>query len=153
MFVGIGVGVGRQRFAPNYIKTLMKEYIKRVTLDGGIVESIKCFGDFAKAFGAYKPPVSIAATNIQSTSFVANWKQYSGAKYYLLDVSLTDAFTSFVTQVKVDAPSTSYLVTGLTPNTTYYYRVRASTDDYVFAYVNWEDNYENWNEITTNWNY
>lgn len=149
--IGNIIGAGRSRIS--YAKKISNEYRDRVLADGGTVESLACFTSFASSWDAYQPPICIAATDLQSTSFVANWKPYKNAIYYLLDVSTTDGFTSFVTKVKVDAPSTSYLVTGLTPNTTYYYRVRASLDNYVFAYVNWEDNYENWNEITTTWNY
>ncbi len=77
-------------------------------------------------------PVATAATGIGTTSFTANWETYGGAAYYLLDVSLNSSFSTFVLQGKiVVAPDTSYLVTGLTPDTTYYYRVRASTDPFL----------------------
>jgi hypothetical protein len=69
------------------------------------------------------------ATGIGFTSFTANWNSFSGAQYYLLDVSTSSSFTTFVYQDQVVlAPTTSYVVIGLTENTTYYYRVRASTD-------------------------
>lgn len=67
------------------------------------------------------------ATGIGATSFTANWNPYSGAQYYLLDVSTSSSFSSFILQNQV-VSTNSYLVTGLTANTTYYYRVRASTD-------------------------
>jgi hypothetical protein len=76
------------------------------------------------------------ATGIGATSFTANWNPYSGAQYYLLDVSTSSSFSSFILQNQV-VSTNSYLVTGLTANTTYYYRVRASTDpdpDYVSFY-------------------
>ena len=72
------------------------------------------------------------ATGIGTTSFTANWNAFSGAQYYLLDVSLSSSFSTFVYQDQVVlAPTTAYVVIGLTENTTYYYRVRASTDVYI----------------------
>lgn len=70
-------------------------------------------------------PVATAATGVGSTSFTANWNAFSGASYYLLDVSLSSSFSTFVLQNTVTT-ATSYVVTGLTSNTTYYYRVRAA---------------------------
>jgi hypothetical protein len=72
-------------------------------------------------------PVAIAATGVGTTSFTANWEAYSGAYLYLLDVSESSDFSTFVYQNQVIyAPTTSYVVIGLNSNTTYYYRVRAS---------------------------
>lgn len=82
--------------------------------------------------GAVIAPVAIAATGIGETSFTANWNAFAGAQYYLLDVSTSPSFSSFVLQDEVViAPTTSYVVIGLTANTTYYYRLRASTDAYI----------------------
>ena len=82
-------------------------------------------------------PTATAATSIGSTSFTANWNAFSGANYYLLDVSLSSSFSTFVLQDAV-AVTNSYNVTGLTSNTTYYYRVRAVTgsDSDAMAFVN-----------------
>ncbi len=77
-------------------------------------------------------PVATAATGVGETSFTANWNAFAGASYYLLDVSTSSSFSSFVLQDQVVfAPTTAYVVIGLTANTTYYYRLRASTDPYV----------------------
>ena len=95
-------------------------------------------GNRAAAFGgtAVVVPVATAATSIGSTSFTANWNAFSGANYYLLDVSLSSSFSTFVLQDTV-VLTTSYNVTGLTSNTTYYYRVRAVTgsDSDAMAFV------------------
>lgn len=73
-------------------------------------------------------PVATAATGVGSTSFTANWNAFSGASYYLLDVSLNSSFSSFVGSYhNFVVLSTSQLVSGLTASTTYYYRVRAVT--------------------------
>jgi hypothetical protein len=71
-------------------------------------------------------PVATAATGVGDTSFTANWDAFAGAQYYLLDVSISPSFSSFVLQDQV-VYTNSYAVTGLTSNTTYYYRLRAST--------------------------
>jgi hypothetical protein len=74
-------------------------------------------------------PVATAATGVGATSFTANWNAYTGAVVYLLDVSESSDFSTFVYEdQQVNAPTTSYVVIGLNPNTTYYYRVRASTE-------------------------
>lgn len=74
-------------------------------------------------------PVATAATGVGQTSFTANWEAYTGAVVYLLDVSTSPSFDTFIYQnQQVNAPTTSYVVIGLEPNTTYYYRVRASTE-------------------------
>ncbi|NBW37566.1 MAG: hypothetical protein EBR30_21630 [Cytophagia bacterium] len=70
-------------------------------------------------------PVATAATGVSDTSFTANWNAFAGASYYLLDVSLSSSFSTFVLQNTVTT-ATSYVVTGLTSSTTYYYRVRAA---------------------------
>ena len=72
-------------------------------------------------------PVATAATGIGETSFTANWNAYTGADYYLLDVSEFSNFSTFVYEDQIVlAPNTSYVVIGLNPNTTYYYRIRAN---------------------------
>jgi len=81
-------------------------------------------------------PVATAATGIGDTSFTANWNAYTGALYYLLDVSTSPTFNTFILQdQQVNTPLTSYLVTGLTPNTTYYYRLRAFVGSSVFEFT------------------
>ena len=80
-------------------------------------------------------PVAIAATGVGQTSFTANWEAYSGAIYYLLDVSEFSDFSTFVYENEiVYAPNTSYVVIGLESNTTYYYRVRAAVEADVQAF-------------------
>ena len=86
-------------------------------------------------------PVATAATGVGQTSFTANWNAYSGATYYLLDVSESSDFSTFVYEdQQVNAPSTSYVVIGLNSNTTYYYRVRASDGALPFQFSVKTDN-------------
>jgi len=73
-------------------------------------------------------PVTNAATAITSTGFTANWTAVGGATNYLLDVSTSPSFGSFVAGyngLNVGNVLTS-VVTGLTCGTLYYYRVRAA---------------------------
>lgn len=72
-------------------------------------------------------PVAITATGVGATGFTANWVASSGATGYRLDVATDSAFLSLVSgysNLNVNSV-TSYNVTGLALNTTYYFRVRA----------------------------
>jgi len=75
----------------------------------------------------YGPPVANPATNITTTSFIAQWTKETGITDYKLDVATDAGFTAFVTgyqdkSVGILGYST---VSGVSPSTTYYYRVRA----------------------------
>ena len=61
------------------------------------------------------------------SSFMASWQGVSGAKGYLLDVSTSSAFDSYVDGYHdLDVgDATERVVTGLNQGTTYYYRARA----------------------------
>ncbi len=61
------------------------------------------------------------------SSFMAMWPSVTGAKGYLLDVSTSSSFDSFVDGYhNLDVgDATGRVVTGLSRGTTYYYRVRA----------------------------
>lgn len=72
-------------------------------------------------------PVTIAATSVTQTGFTANWGTSIGATGYLLDISTDTNFTSYLSGFNsLDVGGlTSYVVNGLNPGVTYYYRVRA----------------------------
>jgi hypothetical protein len=72
-------------------------------------------------------PVANDPGSVTSSAFAANWSSSVGATGYRLDVSASSAFDSFVAGYNdLDAGNvTSSAVTGLSANTTYYYRVRA----------------------------
>ena len=72
-------------------------------------------------------PSAQSATNVTSSSFTAHWSNVSGATDYRLDVATDSSFINYVLGYQnLDAGNvTSSPVTGLSANTTYYYRVRA----------------------------
>jgi len=70
-------------------------------------------------------PVATAATSIIPNSFIANWSTVVGASSYRLDVALTSDFSNMTYYNNYYVDSNSNSVTGTSPNTTYYYRVRA----------------------------
>lgn len=72
-------------------------------------------------------PTANPATNVTTNSFTANWSGSTGATGYRLDVSTSNTFSSFVSGYNnLDVGNvTNRSVTGLSANTTYFYRVRA----------------------------
>lgn len=74
-------------------------------------------------------PTLKAPTGVVTNSFTANWDEGIGVTGYQLDVSINDAFTSFVTgynNLSVPGAATvSTNITNLTAGSAYYYRVRA----------------------------
>ena len=81
------------------------------------------------------PPVVADPDSVQLTSFRASWSGSANAESYLLDVAIDVGFKNLVAGFNArEIVGTSQSVTGLQPNTTYYYRVKAkglgSTSDY-----------------------
>jgi phosphodiesterase/alkaline phosphatase D-like protein len=72
-------------------------------------------------------PTANAASTVTNTGFVANWSNTDGATGYRLDVSISSTFVSFVAGFQnLDVGNViSKSVTGLSANTTHYYRLRA----------------------------
>ena len=71
-------------------------------------------------------PVALAASNLGSTGFTANWSAAAGATSYRLDVATDNAFANLVAgyqNLDVGA-ALSINVTGLTASTPYVYRIR-----------------------------
>ncbi len=76
-------------------------------------------------------PVATAASGITDIAFNANWAVSSGATGYYLDVATDSLFTIPVSGFinKSVGNVTTYQVIGLSPNTKYYYRVRANNSN------------------------
>ncbi|MHC4499151.1 MAG: DUF2341 domain-containing protein, partial [Planctomycetota bacterium] len=111
-----------------------QDYYFRVTRDDGTTDNFTypaLLDDYPKAtltVTVPAAPVATAATNIQATSFSANWNASTGATGYRLDVATDSGFTSFVTgyeDLDVGNVTTYSVSSNITAGTTYYYRVRA----------------------------
>jgi phosphodiesterase/alkaline phosphatase D-like protein len=72
-------------------------------------------------------PTAQNATQVKATSFTARWRSVGGAAGYRLDVATDPAFGNYVAGYQnLDVGNvTSRNVAALTPNTNYYYRLRA----------------------------
>ena len=71
-------------------------------------------------------PKANAATNISASTFFANWHLTEVATGYSLDVATNSTFNSYIEGYKNKITTFNFApVSGLSPNTTYYYRVRA----------------------------
>jgi endo-1,4-beta-xylanase len=82
-------------------------------------------------------PIANAPTDISNSGFKAKWTFVSNSKSYLLDVSTSDKFETFVTNYNSKAVTDlNEIVIGLTAGTQYYYRVRAKSDDQTSGYSN-----------------
>lgn len=74
------------------------------------------------------PPIATDASNLQSTSFSANWNSASGATEYELDVALDSSFHNIVSgynSLNVDNVTTYPVINNIFPNTQYFYRIKA----------------------------
>lgn len=73
-------------------------------------------------------PDALTATEVETRSFIANWGQVDRVEAYLLDVSTDSLFTSFIPDFRnrVIRSSLSAIVDELSPNTTYFYRLRGA---------------------------
>jgi len=82
-----------------------------------------------------RAPVALAASDVETRSFAANWEVASGASGYLLDLSRDNSFDSFVQGYnnRTTGNVTFYLISDASPGTDYYYRVRAEVDGLVSA--------------------
>ena len=80
-------------------------------------------------------PVALAASDVETRSFKANWEVIDGAEQYYFDLSIDSTFSSFIPgyeRLKTGL-TTSLDITPVQPGTTYYYRVRAGRDDLIGA--------------------
>src|SRR6185437_7780722 len=75
------------------------------------------------------PMETVSSASPTRSSFMATWPSVNDARGYLLDVSTSNAFDSYVKGYQgLDVGNVNgRAVTGLNPGTTYYYRVRPYT--------------------------
>ena len=72
-----------------------------------------------------QPPGSLLAAAVSSSSIILNWSDQSGGKATFSVERSTSTTAAFVRVSSVPAGTISFTDTGLTPSTTYYYRVAA----------------------------
>lgn len=101
------------------------------TLSDGTLAGFALSGtssNWVESYGILRP-ATVAATALTKVSFTANWSApafTTAPTAYFLDVSSDSGFASGTVISNTNVGNvTSYSVTGLLPNTTYYYRVRA----------------------------
>jgi hypothetical protein len=95
----------------------------------GLQEGLQKLIEFRNANEITPPIEAVSSAPPTRSSFMATWLSVSGAKGYFLDVSTSNSFSSYVDDYHdLDVGNVSgRVVTGLSPGTTYYYRVRAVT--------------------------
>jgi len=102
-------------------------YRVRAYNTGGISTNSGVINQATLPATASEVPTVTVATVITATAFTANWGAVIGADGYVLDVAFDNGFTSMVTGYTTQNVGnvTSIVVSGLTPGTTYHYRVRS----------------------------
>lgn len=118
-----------------------KAYQYRVRSSDGITLSGN--SNIVTALTLTLAPATLLATQVTENSFIANWSPVAGASGYYLDVvarddSFTSQFLNGYTNLDVAGSSnSSQVITGLSPYTSYYYRIRAynATGSSVFSNI------------------
>jgi beta-glucanase (GH16 family) len=100
-------------------------YYARVrAVNSGGTSASSTTGTQATTASAPSVPATPTFSSVSSTGFTVNWVAVSGATSYRLDVSTSSTFATYFSQ-NLTVSGTSQAVTGLSPGTTYYARVRA----------------------------
>ena len=104
----------------------MYDFFSNTRIQGG-TQDIGAYESGGTGGGAPATPVANAATNITSTGFSANWGASANATSYIIDISTVSTFATFVNgySAKNVGDVTTLVITGLSANTDYFYRVRA----------------------------
>lgn len=96
-----------------------------------------CSKDDNEAVAALEAPIANAPKDVNDHGFRAKWNYVSNSKSYLLDVSTTENFTSFVPNYNAKpVTDLNEVVAGLNGGTQYYYRIRAKSETEISGYSN-----------------
>ncbi|WP_428232553.1 endo-1,4-beta-xylanase [Flavobacterium sp.] len=96
-----------------------------------------CSKDDNVVASTLETPIANAPKDVNDTGFKAKWNYVSHAKSYLLDVSTTQNFDSFVTNYNAKpVTDLNEVVVGLKGGTQYFYRVRAKNETGISEYSN-----------------
>lgn len=77
-------------------------------------------------------PLALPASNITNSGASANWGAVAGVTTFLLDVSTSENFGSFVAGYEdLEVTGTTEAITGLAASTTYYFRLRSKVGNVV----------------------
>ncbi|TDW49170.1 endo-1,4-beta-xylanase [Flavobacterium sp. 270] len=96
-----------------------------------------CSKDDNETAANLETPIANAPKDVNDNGFKAKWNYVSNSKSYLLDVSTTENFASFVPNYNAKpVTDLNEVVVGLTGGTKYYYRVRAKSDTEISDYSN-----------------
>jgi endo-1,4-beta-xylanase len=96
-----------------------------------------CSKDDNDAVDTLETPLANAPKDVTDNGFKAKWNYVSHSKSYLLDVSTTENFATFVSNYNSkEVTDLNEVVVGLTGGTQYYYRVRAKTGTQISDYSN-----------------
>ncbi|TAE73784.1 MAG: hypothetical protein EAZ85_06265, partial [Bacteroidetes bacterium] len=94
--------------------------------DASVLSQSGLSGTNFMLYSLLNPPTALTANGNTTNFFNANWAFVPGADKYFIDVATTSDFSSGVILNNQDAGNNNGIpLAGLTPNTTYFYRVRA----------------------------
>lgn len=120
------IRICRRLFLINYTK--MRNLLNRreLLLIISTIFIYSCSKDGDPEVAIAHAPETKPATEVAAASFVANWENVKGAKYYKLDVSKNVEFTLLVDGFSdKEVTGTSLIISGLNASEKYFYRVKA----------------------------
>lgn len=96
-----------------------------------------CSNDDKETTADLETPVANAPKDVNDNGFKAKWNYVSHSKSYLLDVSTSENFATFVPNYNAkEVIDLNDVIVGLTGGTQYFYRVRAKTETQISDYSN-----------------
>ncbi|PKB17335.1 endo-1,4-beta-xylanase [Flavobacterium sp. 5] len=96
-----------------------------------------CSSEDNAAASNLETPIANAAKDVNDAGFKAKWNYVSKSQSYLLDVSISGDFTTFVENYNSkEVTDLNEIVVGLNGGTQYFYRVRAKNDSQISGYSN-----------------